>query len=480
MSAGFKVGAILIYVAVITVIALWCGKGNKTFKDFAIGGAKIPWFIMAGTLFSTFCGGATMVAYVGNFYSQGMIWLWIPIQVSLVGLIYLIICKRIFNMRQISTADIMACRYGESTRLLSSVVVMIAEVGMVAAMMSTFAVMVTTYVGLSRPVALGLAVVLFIATAALGGYKGVATTDALQGLVILFGLSMGLIIFSSQAGGIPSVFEIAGPEKRSIFSTANGCSFITIFGTFVSSFGMHMALQSGYVSRINSVGTLSEARKGLTTYVICITFAFAFCVPIIGLSAIPLLGDGVPGDAVIGTMLSKFMSPAVSCVYVAAIVSAVLTTANSSLLSASICITHDLYKNIINPGANDKTQLFVSKTAIVILTIIALFITQYFSTIISMMFVTYTINALIAIPLFAGLYSKRGGATAAKLSLGLGIVSVLIWVLLGSPFGIHVAVVGLPTALVGYILGMIFGAKPTPEQMAVVDRVAADRLPENA
>lgn len=91
MSAGFKVGAILIYVAVITVIALWCGKGNKTFKDFAIGGAKIPWFIMAGTLFSTFCGGATMVAYVGNFYSQGMIWLWIPIQVSLVGLIYLII-----------------------------------------------------------------------------------------------------------------------------------------------------------------------------------------------------------------------------------------------------------------------------------------------------------------------------------------------------------------------------------------------------
>ena len=97
-----------------------------------------------------------------------------------------------------------------------------------------------------------------------------------------------------------------------------------------------------------------------------------------------------------------------------------------------------------------------------------------------MMFVTYTINALIAIPLFAGLYSKRGGATAAKLSLGLGIVSVLIWVLLGSPFGIHVAVVGLPTALVGYILGMIFGAKPTPEQMAVVDRVAADRLPENA
>lgn len=476
MSASFKIGAILIYVGIITVIALWCGKGNKTFKDFAIGGAKIPWFIMAGTLFSTFCGGATMVAYVGNFYSQGMIWLWIPIQVSLVGIIYLVICRRIFNMRQISTADIMARRYGESTRLLSSIVVMIAEIGMVAAMMSTFAVMVTTYVGLARPIALGLAVVLFIATAALGGYKGVATTDALQGLVILFGLSMGLIIFSSQAGGVAKVLEIAGPEKRNIFSTANGCSFITILGTFVSSFGMHMALQSGYVSRINSVGTLKEARKGLSTYVICITYAFAICVPIIGLSAIPLLGDGVPGDTVIGTLLSNFMSPAVSCVYVAAIVSAVLTTANSSLLSASICITHDLYKNIINPQAGDRQQLFVSKTAIVILTLIALCITQYFSTIISMMFVTYTINALIAIPLFTGLYSKKGGPTAAKLALGLGIVSVLIWVALGSPFGIHVAIIGLPVAAIGYIIGMAFGEKPTQEQMELVDQIASDRI----
>ncbi|EEG55606.1 sodium:solute symporter family transporter, partial [Enterocloster asparagiformis] len=201
MTTTIKIGVILVYVGLITAIALYCGRGNKTFKDFAIGGAKIPWFIMAGTLFSTFCGGATMVAYVGNFYSQGMIWIWIPIQVSLVGLIYLVICRRIFNMRQISTADIMARRYGENTRLLSSVVVMIAEVGMVAAMMNTFAAMVTTYVGLSKGMALALAVVLFIATAALGGYKGVATTDALQGVIIFFGLLMGVVVFTGKAGG---------------------------------------------------------------------------------------------------------------------------------------------------------------------------------------------------------------------------------------------------------------------------------------
>lgn len=313
---------------------------------------------------------------------------------------------------------------------------------------------------------------LFIATAALGGYKGVATTDALQGVIIFFGLLMGVVVFTGKAGGFHAITQAAGPEKMSIFSTANGCSFITIFGTFVSSFGMHMALQSGYVSRINSVGTLKEARKGLTAYVIFITLAFAVFVPIIGMSANVLLENETIGDSVIGTMLNLYMSPAISCIYVAAIVSAVLTTANSSLLSASICITHDIYGRIIRKDATDRQQLAVSKAAIIVLTLIALVITQYFTTIISMMFVTYTINALIAISLFAGLYSKKGGSTAANLSLGLGIASVLIWLLLGTPFEIHVAIIGLPVAGIGYLIGILVGKKPTEAQMAVVDESA--------
>ena len=94
MSTALKIGVIIGYIAIISFIATYLGKGTKTFKDFAIGGSRIPWYIMGGTLFSTFCGGATMVAYVGNFYSQGLIWIWIPIQVVLVGVIYLFLYKK--------------------------------------------------------------------------------------------------------------------------------------------------------------------------------------------------------------------------------------------------------------------------------------------------------------------------------------------------------------------------------------------------
>ena len=50
MSAALKIGVILGYVAIITLIAMYCGKGTKTFKDFAIGNAAVPWYIMGGTM----------------------------------------------------------------------------------------------------------------------------------------------------------------------------------------------------------------------------------------------------------------------------------------------------------------------------------------------------------------------------------------------------------------------------------------------
>ena len=56
MSTVLKIGVIIGYIAIISFIATYLGKGTKTFKDFAIGGSKIPWYIMGGTLFSTFCG----------------------------------------------------------------------------------------------------------------------------------------------------------------------------------------------------------------------------------------------------------------------------------------------------------------------------------------------------------------------------------------------------------------------------------------
>ena len=63
---------------------------------------------------------------------------------------------------------------------------------------------------------------------------------------------------------------------------------------------------------------------------------------------------------------------------------------------------------------------------------------------------------------------EKGGALAANLSLILGAASVIIWLLLGTPFGIHVAIVGLPMAGLGYLIGMAVGDKPTEAQLKAI------------
>ena len=40
--------------------------------------------------------------------------------------------------------------------------------------------------------------------------------------------------------------------------------------------------------------------------------------------------------------------------------------------------------------------------------------------------------------------------------------------MLGTPFGIHVAIVGLPMAGLGYLIGMAVGDKPTEAQLKAI------------
>ena len=37
---------------------------------------------------------------------------------------------------------------------------------------------------------------------------------------------------------------------------------------------------------------------------------------------------------------------------------------------------------------------------------------------------------------------------------------MLIWLLLGTPFEIHVAIIGLPVAGIGYLIGILVGKSP--------------------
>ena len=104
---------VLIYLVVVTAIIVWSGKKVKTYKDFALGGASIPWIVIAGTMFASTVGGATMIGYVGNYKQYGLQWATLPFVAFCTSsiLIGFFLAPRLKNLNQYTTADMLKIRY---------------------------------------------------------------------------------------------------------------------------------------------------------------------------------------------------------------------------------------------------------------------------------------------------------------------------------------------------------------------------------
>lgn len=67
-----SLGAIVIplYLFCIVGVAIYSGRGAKTFKDYALASGKMPWYVLSATILASLIGGGVMMGYVGSFINM--------------------------------------------------------------------------------------------------------------------------------------------------------------------------------------------------------------------------------------------------------------------------------------------------------------------------------------------------------------------------------------------------------------------------
>ena len=88
----------------------------------------------------------------------------------------------------------------------------------------------------------------------------------------------------------------------------------------------------------------------------------------------PELVPGVAGENVLYLLLIDIMPNVIVGFYIAALLSAVMSTVDSLLVVASSAVTRDFYQQIINPNADSKSLINLSKKVTLALAIFALFV----------------------------------------------------------------------------------------------------------
>ena len=131
----------------------------------------------------------------------------------------------------------------------------------------------------------------------------------------------------------------------------------------------------------------------------------------------------------------------------------IVTTADSYLLSSATNLTNDVYQRYINTKATDKQKMLVLRATIVVFSFIAVALTLYFPTVLSLQMTAYTMyGAAITPAILFALFSKKVTPAGGMAGILVGGLVTIIWTLAGTPYGIQCAIVAVPASVIAILI----------------------------
>ncbi len=291
----------------------------------------------------------------------------------------------------------------------------------------------------------------------LGGFLAVSWTDLFQGLLMLVALVLTAFVVVSASGGVTIMLQDIdrlNPGYLSLFTnTASGpVSLITILSLLA--WGLGYFGQPHIVARfmaIRSTSLIPQARAIAVSW----SGTCLFAAIVIGLSGLLLLEvplANVDSEQVYLKILPLLFHPLFAGICLAAILAAIMSTADSQLLVASSAVTEDIYYACTSQQLDDKRQLQISRLAVVVVAVIALSLAlNPDSTILDLVAYAWAgFGASFGPALLFTLYSKKTTGQAVIAGIVSGGLTVIAW----KHFGSHL-IAGVNEIIPGFLLASL-------------------------
>ncbi|MDD2955116.1 MAG: sodium/proline symporter [Oscillospiraceae bacterium] len=456
--------SIVVYLAGVLAIGVWCSRKNASVDDFYLGGRRLGPFVTAmsaeaSDMSSWLLMGLPGVAYLSGIADAG--WTAIGLAVG-TYLNWLIVAKRIRRythaVNAITLPDFFANRYRDSSRLLLSISAIVIVIFFIPYTASGFAAcgkLFASLFGIDYLTAMIISAVVIVGYTAAGGFLAASTTDFIQSIIMTLALLVVLGFGVSAAGGVNAVVENACSLAGYLSMTAShdpvsGASspygLITIISTLawgLGYFGMpHILLR---FMAIEDDRKLKTSRRVASIWVV-ISMAVGVLIGVVGLAmsragAIAVL-EGTASETIIvriADLLSQygFGAALIAGLILAGILASTMSTADSQLLAASSSVSQNLLSGVFGLKLSQKASMMVARITLVAISVIGVFLARDPNSsvfgIVSFAWAGFG-AAFGPVVLFA-LFWKRSNRWGALAGMVCGGAMVFIWKYLVRPLG---------------------------------------------
>lgn len=464
--------SILAYIGVMLTIAYYGRlKTGRGLEEFYIAGRKVTGFVAALTYAATTYSVFMMVGLVGLTYAYGVGALGFELTYLLATVILLTVFAPKFwvagkKWGYITPTQLLAERYeSKVVGVVTTVLCLVFLVPYMAIQGMGSAYLLEALSGGSISYEAGLTfIVLVIAVCALlGGFRGVAWTDTVQGLFML-STSLFLLVYllNVYLGGWGSFTAILEKQHSSLLSVPGPKNFWT-FNRFLTLTlpWFFFALTNPQVSQrlfvLKSVSSLKHMIIGFFVF----GFIYTIVSVLFGLIAVSLKISATPPDRAMPLMLENFTPPILALIITLGILSAGVTTANSIMLSLASMVGRDIYHSIAKKPS-ERVETWIGYGIIIFEAILIWVFAIQKLGLISLLAVMASAGLLVQLPTIIGaFYWKNGTAAGAygSMAIGGGLTAFLYYLKL-SPLGFGPPVWGLTVTALIYVLVSLKTRKP--------------------
>lgn len=465
------------YLILLLTIGFIFYQRTNEMSDYILGGRRLnPWTTSLSAQASDMSGWL-LLGLPGYAYIAGLEASWIAFGLAFgTYLNWKFVAKRLRNFTQtfgnaLTLPDYFEHRFGDGSKVLRVVSALFILIFFLIYTASGFVAggkLFNTVFNIPYLYALLTGAVVVVSYTFLGGFLAVCWTDLVQGLLMFFAILIVPILAMQSLGGTAATFSTVrelNPELLNVFTSTDGTPLSLIAVISLVAWGLGYFGQPHILVRFMAIRSSKEVKPARIIAMVWVTVSLA-CAVLVGLVGRVFLTqplEGAASETVFMVMVHQVFTPVVAGIMLVAILSAIMSTADSQLLVTSSAISGDFYKALLRKNAGDRELIWVSRLTVILVSVVAcLLALNPESSVLDLVAYAWAgFGAAFGPTVLLSLFWKRMTRLGALAGIVSGGLMVLVWKQLeGGFFDLYEIVPGFVVSLVAIVLVSLMDKEP--------------------
>ncbi|CAH8233687.1 sodium/proline symporter PutP [Vibrio aestuarianus] len=466
----------ILYLILMLAIGVIAYQRTKNSSDYFLGGRSLgPWpaALSAG---ASDMSGWLLLGLPGYAYAAGIEAFWLAGGLLLgTWANWLVNAKRLrtysITTDSLTLPEFLSRRFNDKSKLIQTIsaffillfFLFYTSSGLVAG-----GKLFETVFGLDYSTAVIIGTVCVVSYTLFGGFLAVSWTDLVQGL--LMAAALMIVPIAAMNGGfgqLNSDLSAINPELLTLWNDVKGeplsaVAIISLVAWGLGYFGQPHILARFKASRSNK--DLTTARRIAVIWT-ALSMAGALLVGLVGLiyvtnTASVELADG---EKIFMLLVNAIFHPVVAGILLAAILAAIMSTADSQLLVSSSALAEDFYKQVIKQDATSEEIVRVGRFAVILISIVALVLAMTpDSSVLGLVSYAWAgFGAAFGPAVVLSLYWSRMNRNGALAGIIVGGITIVVWKQLsGGWYDVYEIVPGIILSTAAIVIVSLMTGEP--------------------